>query len=161
GTARAGARAAGRPAMMKAGHQHHHDEQTLTSVSSFGVNHICSGLPSRVMDENWSVEGLSRLREGVEKFGIKLEIVPLPLSSSYVQRSENPNIMLGKSPERDREIDDICRMIQNAGKAGIPAVKYNMSILGVVRTASTPGRGAARYSTFVYDKAKQDTLTDA
>jgi mannonate dehydratase len=42
-------------------------------------------------------------------------------------------------------------MIQNAAKAGIPAVKYNMSILGVVRTDSTRGRGGARYSTFVYD----------
>ena len=31
-----------------------------------------------------------------------------------------------------------------------------MTILGVVRTESTRGRGGARYSTFVYDKAKQD-----
>src|SRR5207237_6521701 len=40
--------------------------------------------------------------------------------------------------------------------AGIPAVKYNLTILGVVRTQSTPGRGGARYSTFVYDKAKPE-----
>jgi mannonate dehydratase len=31
-----------------------------------------------------------------------------------------------------------------------------MTFLGVVRTESTPGRGGATYSTFVYDKAKQD-----
>ena len=31
-----------------------------------------------------------------------------------------------------------------------------MTFLGVVRTESTPGRGGAVYSTFVYDKAKQD-----
>ena len=37
-----------------------------------------------------------------------------------------------------------------------------MSILGVVRTESTRGRGGAAYSTFVYDKAKQDPpLTEA
>jgi mannonate dehydratase len=70
--------------------------------------------------------------------------------------------MLGKSPERDREIDNICQMIRNASRAGIPALKYNMSILGVVRTESTPGRGGSRYSTFVYDQAKQDPpLTEA
>ena len=34
-------------------------------------------------------------------------------------------------------------------------MKYNLTILGVVRTKSTRGRGGARYSTFVYDKAEQ------
>ena len=61
--------------------------------------------------------------------------------------------MLGKSPERDREIDDICQMIRNAARAGIPALKYNMTILGVVRSEPTRGRGGAHYSTFDYDKA--------
>jgi mannonate dehydratase len=37
-----------------------------------------------------------------------------------------------------------------------------MSILGVVRTEPTPGRGGASYSTFVYDKARQEPpLTEA
>ena len=71
------------------------------------------------------------------------------MSSSLVDRAENPNIMLGKSPERDREIDAICQMIRNAAKVGIPAVKYNLTLLGVVRTGADPGRGGARYSTFV------------
>jgi mannonate dehydratase len=78
------------------------------------------------------------------------------LSSTPIGRAENPNIMMGKSPERDREIDRICQMIRNAAKAGIPAVKYNLTILGVVRTEPTRGRGGASYSTFIYDKAKQD-----
>jgi mannonate dehydratase len=47
-------------------------------------------------------------------------------------------------------------MIRNASRAGIPAVKYNLTILGVVRTESTRGRGGALYSAFDYDKAKQD-----
>ena len=70
--------------------------------------------------------------------------------------------MLGKSPERDREIDQICQMIRNVAKAGIPAVKYNLTILGVVRTEKTAGRGGARYSTFIAERAKQDPpLTEA
>jgi len=53
-------------------------------------------------------------------------------------------------------------MIRNASRAGIPALKYNMSILGVVRTEPTPGRGRSTYSTFVYDKARQEPpLTEA
>jgi mannonate dehydratase len=147
---------------MKVGHQHYSSNEILTLLAAFGVNNICSDLPSRKLDENWSVEGLTKLRERVESFGVKLEMVPLPLSSAYVTRAENPNIMFGKSPERDREIDDICQMIRNAARAGIPALKYNMSILGVVRTESTKGRGGADYSTFVYDKAKQEPpLTEA
>jgi mannonate dehydratase len=83
-------------------------------------------------------------------------MVPLPMSSNEISRFELPNIMLGKSPERDREIDDVCQMIRNTSRAGIPSLKYNMTFLGVVRTESTKGRGGAAYSTFVYDKAKQD-----
>ncbi len=149
-------------ALMKVGTQHGSSDEILRLCAGFGVNHICSSLPSRTMDESWSVEGLTRLRERVESFGIRLEIVPLPLSSNYITRVEFPHIMLGKSPERDREIDWICQMIRNAARAGIPALKYNMSILGVVRTESTPGRGGSRYSTFVYDQARQDPpLTEA
>src|SRR5438094_2146325 len=53
-------------------------------------------------------------------------------------------------------------MIRNTARAGIPALKYNLSILGVVRTESTRGRGGATYSTFEYDKARLEAAaTDA
>lgn len=147
---------------MRVGHQHNHTPEVLRVLAALGVNHICSGLPSRTFDDAWSVAGLKRLREHVESFGITLDAVPLPLSSSYITKAENPHIMLGQSPERDREIDQICQMIRNAAEAGIPMVKYNLTILGVIRSDSTIGRGGARYSTFVYEKAKQDPpLTEA
>ncbi|HEV2688749.1 MAG TPA: mannonate dehydratase, partial [Bryobacteraceae bacterium] len=147
---------------MKLGTQHGSTNEILRVIAALGVTHICSTLPSEKFDETWSVEGLTKLRERVNSFGIRLEAVPLPLSSHYITKSENPNIMLGKSPERDREIDHICQMIRNCAKAGIPMAKYNMSILGVVRSGATPGRGGARYSTFIYDQAKQDPpLTEA
>jgi mannonate dehydratase len=143
-----------RKARMKAGHQHHSSDADLRVLAALGVGHICSALPSRTYDANWSVDGLLRLRERVERFGIKLEMVPLPLSNVPINRAENPNILLGKSPERDREIDQICTMIRHVAQAGIRAVKYNLSILGVVRTESTLGRGGARYSTFVHARAQ-------
>lgn len=147
---------------MKLGTQHGSTDEILRTIAALGVTHICSSLPSAKFDENWSTEGLTRLRERVESFGIQLESVPLPLSSSYITKAENPAIMLGKSPERDREIDDICRMIENCSRAGINTVKYNLTILGVVRTERTPGRGGSSYSTFKYKGAKQDpALTEA
>jgi mannonate dehydratase len=159
---RSAAPAARASSRMKVGTQHGSSDEILTVLAALGVNNICSSLPSVRLDEQWSVEGLTKLRERVERFGIQLDMVPLPLSSHYITRAEMPNIMLGKSPERDREIEDVCRMIRNASRAGIPALKYNMSVLGVVRTEPTTGRGGARYSTFSYAKARQEPpLTEA
>jgi mannonate dehydratase len=149
-------------ALMKVGTQHGSTDEILAVLAPLGVNHICGGLPSATLDEHWSVDGLTKFRERVSSFGIHLDMLPLPLSSAYITRAENPSIMLGKSPERDREIDGICQMIRNAARAGIPSLKYNMSVLGVVRTESTTGRGGARYSTFSYAKALQEpALTEA
>jgi mannonate dehydratase len=154
--------AAPRKALMKVGHQHHSTDDWLTLLASLGVNNICSGLPSEKFDEQWSVEGLTKLRERVESFGIKLDMVPLPLSSRYITKAEMPAIMLAKSPERDRDIDHVCQMIRNAARAGIPALKYNMSILGVVSTEPVKGRGRSMNRAFDYDRAKQDPpLTEA
>ena len=138
---------------LKIGHQNHSSDPELRVLAAFGVQHICSVLPSRKFDDAWSVESLGRLRERVERSGIKLDMVPLPLSSSNIRSAENPNILLGKSPERDTEIRNICQMIKNCAQAGIMAVKYNLTIIGVIRSGTTPGRGGARYSTFVYDQA--------
>jgi mannonate dehydratase len=150
----AGAQQPPKKVLFKAGHQHRSADADLRLLAALGVNHVCSALPSRTPDDAWSVDGLTKLRERVERFGIKLDMVPLPLSNAPIGKAENPHIMLGKSPERDREIDQICQMIRNAATAGIPAVKYNLTVLGVVRTESTRGRGGATYSTFVHARAR-------
>lgn len=144
------------PARMKAGTQHGDADGILRVLAGFGVNHLCSRLPSARLDDAWSVEALSRLRERIESFGLTLDMVPLPLSSSEISRSENPAILLARDPDRDRQIDDICAMIRNVSRAGIPSVKYNLTLIGIPRTAPTLGRGKARYSTFVYAGAVQD-----
>jgi len=71
---------ASRPVLMNVGHQHDHSDATLRLLAAFGVNHICSGMPSPRMDENWTVAGLTRLRKKVESYGISLDAVPLPMS---------------------------------------------------------------------------------
>jgi mannonate dehydratase len=155
-----GAPPAGRT-RIKLGTQHGETDQILRIISGFGVTHLCSHIPSKVLDEKWSVESLKRMRESTEKFGLQLEMLELP-TNSVIATSGIKNVLLGKSPERDREIDGICQMIRNTAQAGIPRLKYNLTVLGVVRTGFVPGRGAAMYNAFDYSKAKEDPpLTEA
>jgi mannonate dehydratase len=47
-------------------------------------------------------------------------------------------------------------MTENCAKVGIPAWKYNMSLIGVLRTPRTPGRGGSSYSSWKLADAKPD-----
>jgi mannonate dehydratase len=156
GTPRAGAAPSAPKGALKLAMKHVLPGDELKALAAFGIRHVMANMPSKVMDESWSVEGLTKFRERFEAHGIRVDMIALPLSAVSIDRSENPNIMLGKSPERDREIDNICQMIRNCARAGIPAAKYNLTLLGVLRTESTPGRGGAMYSTFDYSKLKED-----
>jgi len=152
------------PTGMCAGTQLNHvpSDDELRWLATFGVKRMCSGPTAPHLDDSWSVANLASLKQRAASFGIELDSIALPLSSSYITSAENPDIMLGRSPERDREMDQICQIIRNAGQAGYSTVKYNLTLLGVVRTGTTPGRGGAHYSTFVYSEAKQDPpLTEA
>jgi mannonate dehydratase len=147
---------------FKVGTQHGDSDVVLKVMAAFGCNHICSSLPSRTMDEKWSVESLTRLRERVESHGLTLEIIPISMTSADITRAEMPAIYLGQSPERDRNIDDICRQIRNCAQAGVFQVKYNFTILGIPRSGTAKGRGPSRYSEFVLaNDTSKDTPTIA
>ena len=150
------AAASGVKAKMRVGTQQGDSEEILRALAAFGVNNICGSLPAKTMGEAWSVDALSRRRERVGAHGIALDMLPLPMSSSEISSAEMPAIFLGTNPERDRNIDDICQMIRNCSRAGINQVKYNFTLLGVVRTGTVPGRGTSRYSEFVYAGATPD-----
>lgn len=62
--------------------------------------------------------------------------------------------MLGLDPERERDIEDIQKSIEACSKAGVPAMKYNMSLLGVLRTERSPGRGGTSLSTWKLAEAE-------
>jgi mannonate dehydratase len=83
------------------------------------------------------------------------------MSSSYVDRARRRAIMLGDEPDRQREVDEAGAIIANCAAAGIPAVKYNLSMLGVLRTDPTPGRGGSSYSTWRLADATEGPLTRA
>ncbi len=104
-------------------------------------------------------------KEVCEKYGISLDAYHLTLTSAGIDKVETPNIMLGKSPERDREIEDIQQMISVAGKTGVHCLNYNTIILPILRTGMTldPKRGNASYTTWNYQEAikKNEPLTIA
>ena len=157
----------GKAANLKLGTQHGDSDDILKVLAAFGVNHICAEPPGQAQgdtprrSEDWSVEALTQKREHIESFGLKADALRL-LHPTLISRSEIPNVMLGKSPERDREIDAICDKIRNAGRAGIPMLTYNLTMLGVVRTSPTQGRGGATYSTFNYEQTvDREKLTEA
>ena len=150
-----------RKANLKLGTQHGDSDDILKVMAAFGVNHICALPPALEKGGDWSVEALTRKREHIESYGVKADALRL-IHPSYVSKSEIHHVMTGESPERDQEIDAICDKMRNAARAGFPMLTYNLTMLGVVRTKSTPGRGGATYSTFKYEEATdRDQPTEA
>jgi mannonate dehydratase len=148
----------GKRALMKLGCQSSPtDEKRLQFFKRHSVNNIC-GYPGKEADARGypTVEELTKLRERAAKHGISVDLLAPPfLASSHVDKTKlGAAIMLGQSPQRDREIEMVQTWIKNCAKAGIPAIKYNMSLLGVVRTERTPGRGGTTLSTWRLKDAK-------
>lgn len=123
----------------------------------FGVTHVCGGPDPKNPERGyWTVEELSKIRDLCEAAKIKLDMMWEPfLNSTHIDRVDRPAIMLGKSPDRDRDIECFQKHIENCAAIGVHAVKYNLNILGVPRTARTPGRGGASYSTWKLADAKE------
>ncbi|MFL5264999.1 MAG: mannonate dehydratase, partial [Stellaceae bacterium] len=129
------------------------DDADYRVWAQLGVRHVCVDPPGD--PHHWSLDDLNRHREHVESFGLSLDMVQLPLSSRPIEEAESPHILLGKEPERQREIDSICGLIERLATAGIPAAKYNLSIIGIPRTEREPGRGGSRNAAFRWSRADQ------
>ena len=130
------------------------DDTDFKQWSQLGVANICSdpgGDP-----HSWTKDVLSKHREKIESFGLTLDMVQLPLSSTPIENSQSPNIMLGKSPERDREIESVQNLIKIISESEIPSAKYNMNIIGIPRSENEHGRGGSLNSTLRFEKIKND-----
>jgi len=151
-------------ALMKLGDQTSPSTDThLKYQARYGVRNIC-GYPEIPGDRLYAtVEELQRLVDLAGKNGISVDCIAPPfLSSTHIDYEKRPAIMLAQSPERDRDIESLQTLIRNCAQASIPSIKYNMSILGVLRIERTPGRGDAMYSTWKLSQAHpQSPLTRA
>ena len=158
-TPKTGTAAAGPKALMKLGCQSAPTNEThLKYFARYGVRNIC-GYPT-VPDGRLyaTVDELKTMRDLADSNGISIECLSPPfLASSHIDREKHPAIMLAQSPERDRDIESMQTLIRNCAAAGIPSIKYNMSILGVLRTGRSPGRGDATYSTWSLKNAHPET----
>lgn len=131
-------------------------DRYLRQLAQLGIRHVCidpEGNPYQ-----WTRDVLARHIERLDKAGLVLDMVQLPLPSSGIGRHQSPGIMLGLEGKRDREIDGICRLIEMLSGLGVGATKYNLNLVGIPRTASERGRGGAELSTFRHDQTTDDDV---
>jgi mannonate dehydratase len=142
-TSAAPAAPANTPVLFKLGDQTAPTNDThLKYLARYGVRNIC-GYPEIAGDRLYpNVDELHAMIDLAAKYKISIDCTDPPfLTSSFIDTEKHPAIMLAQSPERDRDIEAVQTLIRNCAQAGVPCIKYNMSILGVLRTGRLPGRG--------------------
>jgi mannonate dehydratase len=130
----------------------------LKYLARYGIKEIC-GYPETSNGNIYStVEELNRMKDLGKANGIDITMIAPPiLASISVDVDKHPAIMLGESPDRDRDIEALQTLIKNCAAAGIGAIKYNMCIVGDLRIERTPGRGDSTYSTWKFSEAHPKT----
>lgn len=123
-------------------------DEHFAFLARFGVRHVCASPtiadPARLYP---TVEELDRLRQMTARHGLSLEMTDSRLlRSTLIDDEKRPAIMLGAGPERDEDIETFRQLLRNCAAVGIGTVKYNMSLLGVVRNREETGRGGVVYS---------------
>ena len=84
-----------------------------------------------------TVDELVALRALGQKHGLSVDMTSVRFMSSGGHPS---NIILGREG-RDEEIDAFKTLLKNCAAAGIPALKYNLALMPILRSAVVPGRG--------------------
>ncbi len=128
------------------------DDDDYRVWAQLGVMHVSADPPGA--PSSWTLDDLKRHRDHVARFGLHLDMVQLPLPSRPIEEASYPDILLA-GPQRDRQIEAVCRMIENCAAAGIPAVKYNLNLIGIPRTKLESGRGGSQNEAFRWDEADQ------
>ncbi|WP_445679579.1 mannonate dehydratase [Radicibacter daui] len=129
------------------------DDADFAMLAQFGIRHICLDPPGNW--RGWSLDALKAHRADVERRGLVLDMIQLPLPSVPVDRAPCADILLG-GPERDAQIAAVCKLIEDCGAAGIPAAKYNFNYIGIPRSEDEIGRGGSRNSSFRWEKMDPD-----
>lgn len=149
-----------KPLLLKLGsNANPYDEADLVRVTRFGVKSIVASAQQSEPNRNYpTVDELLKQRELPDKYGLKMSVLSAP-------RSGVVSVLRGKDPERQREIEDFQTAIKNAAAAGMPCIKYNMAILGNLRTGTDPGRSDTSHRSADLEIARQQSeklgLTEA
>jgi mannonate dehydratase len=139
---------------MYLGHQMRNlSDEKLQWAAQLGVEHIACENRQGIENEDgtWNAQGIKDTQARLANWGITMDVLALALPSVIPTRQRFKEIMLG-TPGRDAEIETIKQNVRTAGEAGVPALKYNLNLMGVARTGRVKGRGGATYSHFNYDE---------
>jgi len=123
-------------------------------VKQCGVDHVVGGMSG--LDKNhspWSYDSLAYVKSSYEKSGFEFAVLE--------SRPPTNKIKLGLSG-RDEEIKNVCELIQNLGKLGIPVWCYEwMAVFNWMRTKKDiPSRGGALTTGYDHDMMKNEPLTE-
>ncbi len=133
--------------------------KTLRYAQQFGVEWLqCNA--SAVMDDGATgivhQDELHKLQDIIERHKMTLGVLLLPQGPN----SQYWNARFGR-PERDREIEDVCKTIEICGQAGIPVVEWTWSIVDLgAHWRGGWARGGAITRRFDYYQTKEAHETD-
>src|SRR5262249_43823018 len=114
------------PARLKGGRQRGPTPPPLLRVFNLPARAELDRDPARPKGVAWTLTDLRKLQDLCGRHGVRLGMVALPwLTSSHIDREKRGAIVLGKEPERSRDVDEIHGMIAACARAGVPAFKYN------------------------------------
>ncbi len=129
------------------------DEEVLRFAAQLGVTHLKVNA-GMFLDEQQrgpvQRDKLLAAKRKIEAHGLQIGVVLLPQAAG----SQHWNVRLGR-PEREREIEDVCRSIETLGREGVPTVEYVFNLAAVWGSEWLPtGRGGAVVRHFDADRAR-------
>jgi mannonate dehydratase len=125
--------------------------EKLAFAKQLGVSGVLLNTPRLPGEHRWEYDDLARMREYVERYGLRLEALENTPVGFYNQA------MLGL-PGRDEQIEHYQATIRNMGKAGIPILGFHWMPNSVWRTpgsARVRGRGGAIVTVFDIELARE------
>ena len=144
-------------ALMTLGYQAECTDAGLKAALRWGIKNIYARPPIADPDRLYAtLDELKQMRDAADRNGVKIEILRPTnnLAMTNIDVEKHPAIMLGQSPQRDRDIEQMQTMIKNCAAVEIPGMRYTLSIVGNLRTGYVPGRGDSKYRSFKLSDAK-------
>lgn len=113
-------------------------DEHFTFLARYGIaNVVAQPIQSDPARLYATVDELVALRALGEKHGLSVDMT----SAAFMSSGGHPsNIILG-AEGRDREIEAFQTLLKNCAAAGIPALKYNLALMPILRSAVVQGRG--------------------
>jgi len=129
-------------------------EESLQFAEQFGVRYLKVDSGEFLDEQRRGIvqrEKLLEAKRRIGAYGLDFSVALLPQQ----QGSQHWNIRLGR-PEREQEIEDVCRSLEILGGEGIPVVEYVFNLAAVVGHQQEPrGRGGAVVRHHDQERAKQ------